>query len=67
MYLSDGIDVLVADSAEAFAQAVLHLDGDAALWKSIATHALENVTVHFSLDAARQTVRDLFLQPANPR
>ncbi len=61
MHLRDGVDVLVADSAEAFAQAVLRLNGDAALWEQIATHALQNVTEHFSLDAARQTVRELFL------
>ena len=66
MHLCDGVDVLVADSPEAFAQAVLRLDGDAALWERVATHALENVTAHFSLDAARETVRELFLQPANP-
>lgn len=67
MHLQDGVDVLVADSAEAFARAVLRLDGDAVLWEQIAMHALENVTAHFSLDAARQTVRELFLQPVNPR
>jgi GT2 family glycosyltransferase/glycosyltransferase involved in cell wall biosynthesis len=60
MHLRDGIDVLVADAAEDFAQAVLRLDGDAVLWKQVATHALENVATHFSLDAARATVRELF-------
>ena len=67
MHLHDGIDVLVADSAGAFAQAVLRLNGDAVLWEQIATHALENVAAHFSLDAARETVRELFLQPVNRR
>ncbi len=62
MHLRDGIDVLVADTAEEFAQAVLRLDGDAALWEQISTHALDNVTTHFSLDAARQTVCELFLR-----
>ena len=60
MHLRDGVDVLVADSPEEFAQAVLRLDGDAALWEQVATHALDNVATHFSLDAARETVRDLF-------
>ncbi len=67
MHLHDGIDVLVADSAEAFAQAVLRLDSDATLWEQIATHALVNVSAHFSLDAARHTVRELFLQTVKPR
>ncbi len=64
MHLHAGVDVLLADSAENFSQAVLRLDDDAELWREIATHALENVTTHFSLDAARQTVRELFQLPA---
>ena len=67
MHLQDGVDVMVADNAEGFAHAVLRLDGDAVLWQQIAIHALQNVTEHFSLDAARQTVRELFLQPVTPR
>ncbi len=74
MHLGDDVDVLVADSPESFAQAVLRLDGDAVLWERIATHALDNVATHFSLDAARQTVRELFFErdqvgpnPANAR
>ena len=67
MHLRDGIDVLVADSAEDFAQAVLRLNGDAQLWEGVATHALDNVTAHFSLDAARRTVRELFLEPNGVR
>src|SRR5690606_34665348 len=66
MHLHDGVDVLVADSPEHFAQAVLRLDADATLWEAIATHALENVATHFSLDAARQTMRELFLDNAPP-
>ena len=67
MHLRDGVDVLIADSAEEFAHAVLRLDSDAALWEQVATAALENVATHFSLDAARQTVRELFLQPVKAR
>ena len=65
MHLRDGFDVLVADDAQAFATAVLRLHADAALWEQVATHALDNVARHFSLNAARQTVRELFL--AGPR
>jgi GT2 family glycosyltransferase len=62
MHLHDGVDVLVADSPEAFAQSVLRLDGDPVLWEGIAARALDNVVTHFSLDAARQTVHELFLE-----
>lgn len=61
MHLRDGEDVLVADSAEAFAAAVLRLYDDAALWQALAANGLENVARHFSLDAARGTVREVFV------
>ena len=67
MYLRDGVDVLVADTAADFAQAVVRLDGDSSLWEQVAAGALENVATHFSLDAARETVRELFLPPALSR
>ena len=65
MHLGDGVDVLVAESPEGFAQAVLRIDADAALWERIATHALDNVATHFSLDAARHAVRELFFDLDN--
>jgi glycosyltransferase involved in cell wall biosynthesis len=63
MHLVDGADVLVADNADAFASAVLRLHGDEALWTRIAANGRENVARHFSMDAARDVVRALFLQP----
>jgi glycosyltransferase involved in cell wall biosynthesis len=53
MHLRDGVDVLVADDAEAFARAVLRLQGDDALWRRLSTGGLENTRRHFSPDAAR--------------
>jgi GT2 family glycosyltransferase/glycosyltransferase involved in cell wall biosynthesis len=61
MHLVDGEDVLVADEAAAFADAVLRLHDDEALWQRIAAHGRANVARHFSVDAARATVRALFL------
>ncbi|MGN6512878.1 MAG: glycosyltransferase [Lysobacteraceae bacterium] len=61
MHLVDGEDVLVADQAAAFADAVVRLHGDAALWQRLSRNGLANVQRHFSLDAARDTVRRLFL------
>ena len=60
MHLRDGEDVLVADDADAFADAVLRLHDDGALWARLAANGRANVTRHFSLDAARAVVRDLF-------
>ena len=61
MHLRDGVDVLVADEAAAFAQAVLRVYDDEALWTELAAHGRENVARHFSADAARTVVQALFL------
>ncbi len=64
MHLRDGHDVLVADDAAGFAAAVLRLYRDEALWQALAEHGRENVRAHFSLDAARDTVRRVLLGDA---
>jgi GT2 family glycosyltransferase/glycosyltransferase involved in cell wall biosynthesis len=61
MHLEHGRDVLVADNAQAFAEAVLRLYGDEALWRTLAHNGLRNVERHFSLDAAREVVRRVLL------
>ncbi|WP_164739744.1 glycosyltransferase [Xanthomonas sp. BRIP62411] len=61
MHLRDGQDVCVADDADAFANAIVRLYRDAALWQRLADNGLHNVARHFSLDAARGTVRELFI------
>lgn len=60
MHLRDGHDVLVADDASAFAEAVVRLYGDAVLWDQLAANGLANVATHFSVGAARETVRRVF-------
>lgn len=62
MHLRDGQDVLVADGAQAFADAVLRLYDDAALWQCLSGNGLDNISRHFSMDAARQTVRRVFFE-----
>ena len=61
MHLAAGQDVLVADSTQAFADAVLQLHDDQALWERLAANGLRNVERHFSLDAAREVVRRVLL------
>jgi len=61
MHLRDGDDVLVAADAAAFADAVVRLYGDEALWRRLAAGGLANVQRHFSMDAARGTVRRVLL------
>ena len=55
--------MLVADDAQAFAEAVLRLYQDEALWNRLARSGLDNVARHFSLDAARGVVRRVFFTP----
>lgn len=64
MHLRAGEDVLLADDASTFASAVVTLYGDPALWSRLARNGLANVQAHFSLDAARDTVRQVFLADA---
>ena len=67
MHLVEGVDVLVADDANAFADAALRLHGDEALWNRIAANGRANVARHFSMDAAREVVRELFLSGPRAR
>ena len=62
MHLRDGEDVLVADSAEAFADAIVRLYTDEALWARLRDAGLRNVEAHFSFDAAREVVRRVLLE-----
>jgi glycosyltransferase involved in cell wall biosynthesis len=57
MHLRDGIDALVADSPEAFADAILRLAHDESLWFSVSDASVENVRRHFSIDNAREALR----------
>jgi len=62
MHLRDGDDVLVADDARAFADAVVRLYGNETLWNTLSRNGLANVERHFSLDAGREAVRRVLLQ-----
>ena len=59
MYLEDGINVLVADSPEAFADAVIRLHTDEALWNRLRQGGLENIEQYFSRERARATLNEI--------
>lgn len=59
MHLQEGRDVLVADSPQDFAAAVLHAYRDPVLWAQLSAHGRANVARHFSLDAGREVLRRL--------
>jgi len=60
MHLRDGVDVVVADDARAFADAVVSLYQDRGCWQRQAQAGLANVAEHFSLDAAQAVVQRVF-------
>lgn len=57
MHLRDGVDALVADAPDAFADAILRLSRDESLWLSVSDASVENVRRHFSVDNAREALR----------
>lgn len=52
MYLTSGVDVLVASEADAFASEVVRLYRDADLWRRLSDNGRANVREHFSPTAA---------------
>jgi glycosyltransferase involved in cell wall biosynthesis len=52
LHAHHGEDVLVADTAEDFAAAVVRLYQDQALWEKLSGGGLQNVQQHFSVDTA---------------
>jgi glycosyltransferase involved in cell wall biosynthesis len=62
MHLRAGDDVLVADAAQDFADAIVRLYGDEALWTRLRDAGLRNVEQHFSFESAREVVRRVLLE-----
>jgi glycosyltransferase involved in cell wall biosynthesis len=60
MYLDDGKNLVVADGADAFAEAIARVHETPELWSKLARGGLENIRDHFSFDAARPTIASTF-------
>jgi GT2 family glycosyltransferase len=63
MHLTGGDDVLVADDALAFAEAVQRAYGDEALWRRLSDGGRRNIEQHFSRDVARAALQELLGTP----
>lgn len=59
MNLQHEVDVLIADDANAFAEAVVRLYRDEVLWERLAANGLANIEQHFSTDTAKLTLKNL--------
>ncbi|MCX7041755.1 MAG: glycosyltransferase [Gammaproteobacteria bacterium] len=58
MFLVDGQDVLEADAAADFADAVVRLYGDEALWNTLREGGLANTRTYFSRETARRALKE---------
>jgi glycosyltransferase involved in cell wall biosynthesis len=59
MFLVPEQDVLVADDAKAYADAIVRVYHDEALWERLAAGGRENIRAHFSRDVARSAITRL--------
>jgi len=59
MFAKSGREVLVAESAEEFAEAVIRLYRDEDLWNRISVGGLENIRQYFSVETARLGLQQL--------
>jgi O-antigen biosynthesis protein len=60
MHVQSGEEVLVAESADAYADAIVRLYNDENLWKRLSTGGLGNVLKHFSFEAAEKAIHRIF-------
>ncbi|MND05228.1 hypothetical protein D3C83_258850 [compost metagenome] len=60
MHVRAGLDVAVADDAQAFADAIVALYADEMLWNRLSQNGLANVREHFSFAAAEKAARRIF-------
>jgi len=61
MHLTPGIDVLVGDDPQAFADAVVFAYKDQALWERLAAGGRDNVSRHFSREVAAAAIAELLM------
>ena len=61
MHLNPGSDVLIGDDAQAFADAVVRVYQDQALWEQLAAGGRDNVSRHFSREVATAAIVELLM------
>jgi glycosyltransferase involved in cell wall biosynthesis len=62
--LNPGEDILLADKFDEFAEAVIRLYQDEALWMSLSDRGLDYMERHFSFDAGRKRLECLLRELA---
>lgn len=59
MWLTDGKDVLVADTPQDFAYAIVNLNRDDELWETLSVNGIDIAREHFSIETARSRLSSL--------
>jgi GT2 family glycosyltransferase/glycosyltransferase involved in cell wall biosynthesis len=67
MHLASGVDVIVAEDAAQFADAIERLYRDDVLWEQLAAAGVENIRRHFSRAVAKQALQSLFAMAGRER
>ncbi len=60
MHVKSGEEVLIAETAESYADAIVALYHDEFLWNKLSAKGLENVREHFSFEAAEKAIERIF-------
>jgi len=60
MFIRDGEEALVADTADDFAGAAIRLNSDDATWRRLSQGGRENIRRHFSAESAEATLNRVF-------
>ena len=59
MFTQDGVDVLMAETPQQFANQIIRLYNDEGLWNKLSKGGLENVQKYFSFDAAKIAINKI--------
>ena len=59
MFTQEGVDVLMAETPQQFADQIIRLYNDETLWNALSKGGLENVQNYFSFDAAKQAIEQI--------
>ena len=63
MHLQHGENVMIADSASAFADCILQVNDDENLWYRLSDGGMENIRTCFSPDVAKQQLQEVLGEP----
>lgn len=62
MHLTHNEDVLVADSPAEFAEHIIRLHRDRALWEKLSKNGIRNIEKHFSIAAAKRNLKHVLAE-----